>query len=119
MPRNIIGKAPFRVRTIESDQALTLAQITSGLKKAPGISLCVRTVDGHEKRGGYFFHIENASASYRIFDFEKNEIATLTPAELVRFVNHVSGRQFDAGMLVFCQSVVNFRQDQIENDQEA
>jgi len=111
MPRNIIGSSPYPVQTIESDSPLTSAQINEAFKQSSGVSLCVRTEDGHNSRGGYFFHIEKNENSYRIIDFEKNEIAMLDINKLVRFVNHVSGRQFDEEMLVFCQSVVNFRQD--------
>ncbi len=116
MPRNIIGKSPFPVKTIETDQPLALDDITSKLGKARGISLCVRTNSGHKNRGGYFFHIEKTDDDFCIIDFEKNLIAKLTARQLVRFINHVSGRQFDTEMLTFCQNVVNFKQDQNEND---
>ena len=119
MPRNIIGKSPFPVITIESDHPLTLTQITAGLQSNPSVSLCVRTTGGHGNRGGYFFHIKKSGVDYRIFDFEKKEVATLDSQKLVRFVNHVSGRKFDPEMLVFCQSAVNLRQDQNKDDQEA
>lgn len=115
MPRNIIGASPFPVQTIELDRPLTLDDILGKLRNAPGVSLCVRTASGHKNRGGYFFHIEKANSDYRILDFNKNVVATLTPQRLVRFVNHVSGRQFDTEMLLFCQSVVNFKQDQNED----
>jgi hypothetical protein len=115
MPRNIIGGSPFPVRTIELDRPLTLDDISLQLRDIPGVSLCVRTAGGHTNRGGYFFHIAKDGADYRIFDISKRIVATLTPQKLVRFVNHVSGRQFDAEMLVFCQSVVNFKQDQNEH----
>lgn len=111
MPRNIIGAAPFEVKVIDSDAPLSLKDITCALGAARGVSICVRSSKGPAKRGGYFFHYAHDGDKYQIFDFEKHLIATLTPDTLLRLVNHASGRQFDDGILNFCQTVINFRQD--------
>ena len=113
MPRNIIGAPPFVVRTLDTDEPLTLAQLQNALGESPAVSLCVRSVSGPNNRGGYFFHFQRAATGFLVCDFEKNAIGVLEPPDLVRFINHVSGRRFDPEMLSFCQSVVNFRQDQI------
>lgn len=119
MPRNEIGNTPFSIRTLDSDQPLTLQHIRENLGDALGVSLCIRSVNGPTNRGGYFFHFRRNNADFQVLDIENNLIGTLNPDDLVRFINHVSGRQFDADMLLYCQSEVNFRQDQIEGDSEA
>lgn len=122
MARNTIGPAPFGVYSIESDGPLLLAQITQAVHQSGGsASLCVRSTTGHPDRGGYFFHIERIEdgQSFRIYDFERHPVATLEAQELLRFINHVSGRQFDEQMLVFCQQTVNIRLDQIQSEPNA
>jgi hypothetical protein len=116
MPRNVIGSSPFPLETLELDRPITLEDIRNKLGKRMGVSLCVRSLKGHENRGGYFFHIEKDKANYRILNFKKDVIGILSPEQLVRFVNHVSGRQFDEEMLLYCQAEVNFKQDQNEDD---
>lgn len=118
MPRNIIGEPPFDVLTIDSDVALNISDIEQAMEDRTGVSVCVRSATGHERRGGYFFHIERAEQDYNVFDFEKNLVGTLNPTDLMRFINHVSGRLFDQDMLTYCQSVVNLRQDQTAPDTE-
>ena len=113
MPRNVIGAPPFGMRTLDSDLPLSLHHLQDALGEQLGVSLCIRSANGPDNRGGYFFHFERARTKFLVRDFEKNEIGFLEPDELVRFINHVSGRQFDADMLTYCQSEVNFRQDQI------
>lgn len=119
MPRNVIGASPYAVRTLDVDRSVTVDDITPLLTGNTGVSLCVRSANGHAQRGGYFFHIKRNGANYQICDFEKNEACAFDAAQLVRFINHVSGRQFDAEILNHCQTVINFRQDQNGNGQEA
>lgn len=119
MPRNVIGAAPYTVRTLDLDRPITIADIAPLFAAASTISLCVRSSNGHEQRGGYFFHINRDGALYHICDFEKSQVSTFDAAQLIRFINHVAGRQFDAEIFNHCQTVVNLRQDQRENGQEA
>lgn len=117
MARNTIGDAPFPVCGIESDAPLSVERVIQAVDEAGGsASLCVRSVHGHANRGGYFCHVEKIEGGqrYRIYDFERHPVATLEPEYLVRFINHISGRQFDGEMLVFCQETVNIRLDQTE-----
>lgn len=118
MPRNIIGASPYPVQVIDTDTPLDAVQLLSCLGDAPGVSLCVRSAQGPQRRGGYFFHFARAGEQFLLSDFENNPVGPLEPTELVRFINHVSGRLFDPEMLHFCQSVVNFRQDQTTDDLE-
>ena len=119
MVRNLIGKSPFPVETLDSDELITLEQIKAALKKKQGVSLCVRSSKGPTNRGGYFFHIQPVDDRFLVFDFEHNPVAELTSTHLVKFVNHVCGRQFDPEVFTYCQSVVNLRQDRIDDATEA
>lgn len=116
MPKNVIGKAPFPVRTVESDDPLTLPQLRAALGAGKRVTLCLRSAEGHPERGGYYFHLADVGGELALFDFEGEEVATLSPAEAVRFINHASGRRFDAEMLAFCRSTINLRRDQTGDD---
>jgi len=116
MPRNVIGAPPYTIQTLDSDRPIVLEDITPFLNNEAGVSFCIRSVNGHEKRGGYFFHIKKNLNLYCISDFEKSKVWDFdAAADLVRFINHVSGRRFDLDMFKFCQDVVNLRQDQNRN----
>lgn len=119
MPRNVIGEAPFAVRTLDTDGPVTIDQITTAIRGQRGVSLCVRSANGPANRGGYFFHIKPSKGGYLVCDFEKIPVDTFDGNTLARFVNHVSGRHFDNDMLLYCQSVVNFRQDQTDDETDS
>lgn len=113
MARKVLNSPPFEVRILDTDEPITLHQLRDALGERPGVSLCVRSANGLSNRGGYFFHYERSGPSFLVRDFEANVIDILEPDALVRFINHVSGRKFDAQMLSYCQLVVNLRQDKI------
>ena len=115
MAKNSIGKPPFTLKVLDKDEPLTMDDIDKLLKSTKGaVSLCLRSKEGHKDRGGYFFHFQKLpeGQTYRVIDFERNEIATLKSDHLVSFLNHVSGRRFDPEIHTYCQQVVNLRQDQ-------
>jgi hypothetical protein len=115
--KNVIGSSPFVVQTIDTDEPLVESQIKKALGTKRGVSLCVRAAKGPHKRGGYFFHIRRSTNnSVTILDFENRDVVELTFEELARFVNHASGREFDDDMFQLCQSVINYRQDQKDNE---
>jgi hypothetical protein len=118
MPRNPLGKAPFPLRMLDTDDPMAEKDLLSNLRSAGGsVTLCIRSVRGHSDRGGFFFNICVAEDGlYQILDFKGSEIDRLPMESLVRLVNHVSGRKFDQDMWVYCQTVLNFRQDQNESD---
>jgi hypothetical protein len=119
MARNVIGNAPFEVSTIDTDSPINEQQVRNALGSKHGVSLCVRSASGPEKRGGYFFHIQVAGADFNLLDFEGHKIDCLVAPRLIRFINHASGRLFDSEMLTYSQSVINFREDQIAGAIEA
>lgn len=115
MPRNVIGQPPFGLRVIDTDEALTQEDIMQCLEASGSVSLCIRSAQGHPRRGGYFFHLrQDQNQRFIIHDFAGQAIDSLDLKSLTRFINHVSGRMFDREMLVYCERVVNFNQDQID-----
>lgn len=116
MPRNVIGAPPYKLDTLDIDRPITPDDLSQLLNVASGVSICIRSVNGHPRRGGYFFHIKKADDNYCVFDFQKKKICVLNLDHLIRFINHVSGRKFDDEMLNFCQSFINFKQDQKGHD---
>lgn len=122
MAQNPLGKTPFPLRIIDTDRPVALGDLSKLVQSLKGaVTLCIRSEKGHAERGGYFFHIQSVpgQANFEIVDFGKTAICQLDGGQLVRFVNHVSGRQFDEEMLTFCQQTVNLRKDQIAAEKEA
>lgn len=114
MPKNVLGETPFPLRVIDTDSPLSLEQILGLFHGENAATILVRSEHGPAKRGGYFFHTERSENLFQIFDFERNPIAKLSGDRLTRFINHASGRRFDDEMLLFCQSVVNFKLDETD-----
>ena len=116
MAKNTIGPAPFPpVVTIDKDAPLTDAELRSALnQRNGGLSLCVRYATGHKKRGGYFFHIQplaNGHDDFSLFDFEKRHLVDLRFDEVLRFINHSTGRVFDQKTFDLCATELNFLTD--------
>lgn len=119
MPKNILGDPPFEIFLVDTDDPISIDDVERALQDNQGISLCLRSAVGPEERGGYFFHIERADQLFIIRDFAKHAIDTIDATKLISFINHASGRRFDPKMLAYCQSVINFREDQIAAAEEA
>ena len=111
MPRNPLGRIPFRLQVLDLEGAFTEAHLEQLLKQTPSVSLCLRTASGAEERGGFFFHFERVGAGFELFDFQHTKVDTLDRRHLVALINHVSGRRFSEEMLRYCQTVINLRQD--------
>ena len=112
MPRNVIGQPPFELCVIDSDEPLTQRDIIRSLDPSGSVSLCIRSGQGHERRGGYFFHLrQDQNQRFVINDFAGKAIDSVDLEFLTRFVNHVSARVFDREMLAYCQRTVNLSQD--------
>ncbi len=91
------------------DSATLLAKASHRLKK--GISICIRCKEGHPKRGGYFFHVKQAGDLFTLYDFLSEPVAQMNDIdELLRFINHASGRQYDEKMWERSQKM-NLRSD--------
>lgn len=81
---------------------------------ANGVSLCVRSGDGPEKRGGYFFHLRQTRDGHlSLSTFDTPDVVSLTDtATLVAFMNHVAGRRYSEAMWTISQRL-NLRTDHI------
>lgn len=116
MPKKPLGQAPFPpVLCFDEDREFTVADLVRILRERPdGVSLCIRYPAGPPERGGYFFHFCRAlgeGQEYRLCDFEKTQIGTFSPEDLVSLINHCSGRRFDEGIFLLFQTQLNFRSD--------
>lgn len=116
MAKNTIGPAPFPpVVTIDKDAPLAAADLRTVMhQRDEGVSVCVRYAAGHEKRGGYFFHIrplEVGQDRFSLFDFEKRHLVDLGFDQLLRFINHSTGRVFDQATFDLCATELNFLTD--------
>jgi hypothetical protein len=120
VPRNSIGKAPFPpVVLFDEDRNLSLADLLRIARRRPtGVTICVRYPDGPPNRGGYFFHFVATSqelTKFNIFNFENRFVKELSAQELVCFINHCTGRQFDENAFILCQTELNFLKDEEPN----
>ncbi len=116
MAKNTIGPAPFPpVVTIDKDASLTATDLRTVMhQRDGGVSVCVRYAAGHEKRGGYFFHIRPPAIGqdrFSLFDFEKRHLVDLEFDQLLRFINHSTGRIFDQATFDLCATELNFLTD--------
>jgi len=70
--------------------------------------MCVRHSEGHENRGGYFFHLVPTMPDCQhvsLYNFEKILVAEMTLQEATRLINHCSGLEFSDWAFQFCQAV--------------
>lgn len=115
MPNFTLSQQPkFAMVTVDTDVSLTKEKLSETLKGRDGVTLCIRTQNGHNERGGYFFNIQrNPDKTYNLLTIE-NSIADINIPEekLLRFINHASGLAFDSEMLDYCQNCINFRSDE-------
>lgn len=116
MPKKKFENIPFHtVVRLDTNTPVSINQVKDILRNYPdGVSLCVRSAEGHPDRGGYFFHLlltSNDLSQCELYNFEKTLVATLAVEQITLFINHCSGLDFNEWVLQFCQSVVNFRLD--------
>lgn len=116
MPKNQLNGLPFpplvKIDTNAAIQPDKLAELL--LSRLDGLSMCVRDAEGHQNRGGYFFHIKPTDSTLeacKIYNFEMSYVTSLPLVKLTAFVNHCAGLAFDEEAFKLCQSVVNFRLD--------
>jgi hypothetical protein len=121
--KNSLEGLPFPpLQRLDTDTPVTEEQVSSLLDHSPkGVSVCVRSVTGHQNRGGYFFHFRVLATDphrVEILNFERLVAASIEREKLARFINHCSGLQFDQEMFEVCQSVINFRLDPLKSPEK-
>jgi hypothetical protein len=100
---------------IDKDGPLTEKDVRDGIQPRlkQGVSLCVRSLSGPTKRGGFFFHAAQASSDQPIMlsTFDTVAITSIQDlSELTVFINHVTGRQYSDRIWQLCQTI-NLRTD--------
>lgn len=97
--------------TVDTNEPITVDQISSILDENEGVTLCVRQEDGHPNRGGHFFCIHSENGVVLLETMEQDYVDSFSVENLVRFINHASGLLFDRDMQLYCQNSLNFRDD--------
>lgn len=99
---------------LDRDGALAEADVTATLvdRLAGGVSVCLRSAAGPERRGGYYFHFKRmVDGRLALSSFDTPDVAILNSmASLVAFMNHASGRFYCDEMWLFSQRL-NLRTD--------
>ncbi len=113
MPRFDLEKQPrFPLVKFDTNDPLTENQLISLLNQNPGITLCVRSCDGHDNRGGHFFCIQlQENGDITLETMEQEYVDTFSAPTMLRFINHACGLKFDREMQLYCQNSLNFRSD--------
>ena len=112
MPNFSLQQQPkYPLIIIDSDSPISVEQLISAFADSDSITLCMRSSEGHPKRGGYFFCLTKSADTYSLETVEGVYIDSFSVDTLARFVNHASGRLFDREMLSYCQNTINFRVD--------
>ena len=115
MARSPLGAAPFHVVTYDTNDGITIEQLQHIIDENEAqVSLCVRSAQGPEKRGGYFFHFKRSgveTSMLTLYTFDHAVIDNISIEFLVRLINHTIGYRFDLDIFNYCQNIINFRQD--------
>jgi len=112
MPNFSLSHQPrYPLIKIDTNTPITTGQISTLLNENEGITLCVRQETGHPNRGGHFFCIHLESGKVILETIEQEYVDSFTIEDIVRFINHASGLQFDRNMQSYCQNSLNFRAD--------
>jgi hypothetical protein len=108
MAKNPSFPPPFGIPIpVDSDGPLMLALLKKLCQSKPqGFTLRLRTAQGNERRGGYLFHLRRDGEKWSILDYRSRVVWQFpTIPELLRFINHTSGRHFDLEMLKVCEEI--------------
>lgn len=104
---------------IDSDDPITKNDLITSIGDKKGVTLCIRTKTGNEKRGGYFFSIEVNEDKITVKTFDGEQLmhdsdckcVGFSFEEFTEFVNHVSGRIYSEKMFELCTNRLNFKTD--------
>lgn len=113
MPKYDLKKQPrFPLSTLDTDVPITEEQLLELLDQNTGLTLCVRSRNGHVNRGGHFFCIQKQENGTILLETMEQEYVDTFPIQsMVRFINHACGLKFDSEMQLYCQNSLNFRTD--------
>jgi hypothetical protein len=111
--RDFPNGAPFPpIIFIDIDRPFAKSDLLDVLSKQKGrASICIRSLNGHEQRGGYFFHFELRGSLVALFLFDGTEKTELTIDQATDLVNHCTGSVFSEEALQLFQQKLNFKED--------
>lgn len=90
---------------LDADGIITPDQLRAA-SLLQGVSVCVRTANGHKRRGGYVFSYVETQTGIELKRFDGDTIATFPDwASLAEFINHVSGRSYSEREWKRCQEI--------------
>lgn len=103
----------YPIKLLDTNSPISLEQLLNLFDELDAITLCVRTENGHQNRGGYYFCIRKSQDADEMLleTIEGDAVTVLPQVQMLRFINHASGLAFDQEMLVYCQNSINFRVD--------
>lgn len=113
MPTFDLAKQPrFPLVKLDTDEPITEELLLALLNQNNGLTLCVRSLNGHANRGGHFFCIKKQEDDSILLETMEQEYVDTFPApSMLRFINHACGLKFDREMQLYCQNSLNFRTD--------
>lgn len=114
MPNFQLKQQPkYAMQVIDTDLPITKEDLAKLFTDTNGITVCVRSKTGDEKRGGYFFCIEKIEQDmFRLLTMESETVVERINLDtLTSLINHASGLKFDKKMFELCLNEINFRED--------
>ena len=114
MPNFDLKQQPqYPIRVMNTDTPISLCQLHEAFDTLDAITLCIRSNVGHTNRGGFFFCIKRDQSTDQMIleSIEGDIIDIFSSNNMVTFINHVSGLQFNKEILIYCQNHINFRTD--------
>lgn len=113
MPNSDLSSQPrFPLVKVDTDTPITGEALQALFDQNNGMTLCVRSLNGHINRGGHFFCIQKQEDGSIILEtMEQEYVDTFSAPSMIRFINHACGLQFDSEMQLYCQNSLNFRTD--------
>ncbi len=102
---------PLKVIAVDGALTWTVLEAAVGRRLRRGVSICLQAADGHQDRGGYFFHVKATAKGFVFRTFDRESVLTVAgPEECLALINHASGRAYSEKMWELSQ-LINLRSD--------
>lgn len=108
---NLSHQPRYPLVTLDTNEPITIEQISAILNEYENVTLCIRREEGHPDRGGHFFCIHSENGTVLLETMEQDYVDSFSLEDFVRFINHASGLLFDRDMQLYCQNSLNLRVD--------
>ena len=112
-PNELANQPRYGIVTINTDVPISEEELYEIIRQQNGVTLCIRSLNGHPHRGGHFFCFSyNESEEIALETMEQVFVDSFSVPDFVRFINHACGLKFDKEMQLYCQNRLNFRDDE-------